>query len=505
MKDLIQYLSEHKNKTPHAHFIVYQDQQWTYKQIFDRSAHFSTNLKNKNIHQKGQNIGLLLDDSPEFIIAYYGILQAGCTAVLLPTHLNASQLNTLTKYARINTLIYAAKYRVIVRDIESIRGKPFLRLVCGQVQDKEMDFNSLLHENVMPDQHSAINLDQPAVILFTAGSTGFPKGVILSHNNIVSNALACVEIFEKANRHHIFGYPPLYYFISHQLVLNQALIMGGTMILSDQKNPDAIIETLQKAAVSIFVGSPTILRALLAEKEQLKQQPFPNLKICISLCGTLSARELNQCEKYLECAILEGYGLTEAGLVSINRLGYDRRPASIGKPLACNQMKVVDENGAELTPEKIGELHINGSNVFHSYLNPKKAHEAGKQWFATSDLASKDLEDFFYHEGHISDQIHKFGFVINPKEIEAIIVQHPLIEQIIALKLIGENDDSQIKLCIVPKKEAKLKTQEILEYAREHLPKFLYPDFIEFYKQLPRNKMGKLMRDQLIRSNKNIY
>ena len=204
---------------------------------------------------------------------------------------------------------------------------------------------------------------------------------------------------------------------------------------------------------------------------------------------------INAWQENFNCEILEGYGLTEAPAVAFNKSNGESKLKSVGYPLQNSRIKIIDENGADVRDGEVGELVLQFNDLLP---HPLKNGSSGDQgWFRTGDLFQSDINDYLFFKGRKHDIITKYGYKISPGKVKQVIMQHDKVRDVFVLKLTGDEND-QIKLCIVPERNEKLSKKEIFNYSRDNLPRFLYPDFVEFYKELPRNKTGKIKRSDLL-------
>ena len=473
------------------------DREFTYRQTWEKVNSLAYNLLEFGIISN-HSIGILLPNVPEFIISYFGILRNKSVAVLLPTTSSHQELAALIKKSNVQILIYSSEFNRKVDEIESICGKFLHRIVLGLPNKNEISLLNLLKSNSQPKITHKIAGSEQAVIMFTSGTTGIPKGVILSHENILISALSFSELFSSGKDPRISGVFPLSNCFSHTLVMNTALILGGTIVLSDKSNPDEIAKLVRDKKVSIFIGNPELLQRI-EELPDLKANDLSSLNSFISIGDPLPKSFIDEWEKRYNSIILEGYGLTEASpLVSINRSTKNRKIGSIGLALSCNQTKIVNNDGANVSIDQIGELQIRGKNVMLRYFNEYYKNDYSEDvWFSTGDLVKQDINGYFYFEGRKSDLLYRYGYYVNPRSIENIIIKHPKVQDVIVLGYNGNNLNQYIKISIVLKSGEKLTQEEIFEYSKKNLPKYLQPDVVEFYDNIPRNSLGKVVRKLL--------
>ncbi|MCF7886517.1 MAG: acyl--CoA ligase [Candidatus Marinimicrobia bacterium] len=493
MKDLLQYISEHKNKTPDAIFLSSPYEDISYKKAYKNIDAFAAGLRRMGLINN-EPIAILGEDINAYILSYYGILKNKNKAVLLPVHLTKSTLNTLIKQTDVNNIVYTEKYRDIILDIEQKRNHQFAnKIVVGRDRRADYRFNEIVNNYKSINYSSRIDINADAAILFTSGTTGFPKGVVFSHKNIITNVENLIESIDYQDRISVISSFPIYNYISNILALNTVLIEGGSYILSREKSSSKLLESITKHKANILIANSYTYHDIFDNVKNTDD--LKSLSYCLSIDGSLKKKFITEWQKRFNCEILEGYGLTEAPAVSFNKSNGEAKPKSVGYPLANTRVKIINENGADVPDGEIGELALLQNDLLPKYLDSRQ--EADTKWFRTGDLFQRDINDYLYFKGRKYDIITKYGYKISPGKIKHIIMQHDKIRDVFVLKITG-GKNNQIKLCVVPERDKKIGKEEIFNYSRENLPRFLYPDFVEFYQELPRNKLGKIKRSDLL-------
>ncbi len=491
MKDFIQYISEYKNTQPDSVFIKSGKHLYTYKDVSKIVNSLSLNIKNGR--NKGRNIGLLLKDSPEFLFAFFSIIKNSDIAILLPSNSSPEIITSLLDKNKFDTIIYNEEYRNIIESNKSIKFDKVKKIIVGNPIDDEINFDDLYISTNSSSQNTYISIDIPAVLLYSSGVSGNPKGIIFDHQAIISNAISCWEIIGSKLKLSLLGYPNFSNYISLILVIGVALISGGTIIIPENKSPESLLKTIDEEKPEVFVGVSKILNQLVNNKNH---KILNILKYALAVGNTLSLDFIEKWESTYSSPLLEGYGLTEGLIVSFNKPGLWKKDYSFGVGLSKYEMKVVDENEIEVESGQTGELFIKGPCLFSEYQNSQNPflHEC---WFPTGDLVSRDVNGFYFYKGRKNNKINRYGFSICSQEIEKVILQHPKVKKVKVLKLIGEKFDN-MKICIVPKDDIEINIEEIKSFARTNLPKFLQPDFVQLFDEFPEDELGKMNRNILI-------
>ncbi|MBN2279697.1 MAG: acyl--CoA ligase [Candidatus Marinimicrobia bacterium] len=491
MKDLIQYISENKNTNPNKVFLKTSAGDFSYKEIALKINNLSCNLYKPLYKQR--HIGILIDDSIEFILSFLAIQKNSDIAVLLPVKMDPEILIQKINSLNLSVIIYHEKYRSVIQK----SGVNATRIVIGEALSDEENFQNLLQQPQSFEYRIPfLNIENPALIIFTSGSMGIPKNILLSHKNLLHNSLACQKIIQNTKNLNYIGYPDFTNFISLILVLGLAVTTNGSITIPDNKSDDTILKIIKEKKVNVFVSVPKNLKNLLdhSDKGNLSVTDYT-----LSVGENLDENFVEMWTYKFNSTLMLGYGLAESLIVSFNLKNDSFKPASMGKPLADCEMKIMNAMQVELPIGHTGELHIKSTANLISYYNSEKNKNFQNKWVATGDLVKKDFDGYYHYVDKKSNIIHRNGFIIFPTEIEKIIGRHPKIKQIHVLKLLGEKDDN-IKFCVVAE-DSDLTVKEVKDYAKENLPLFLHPDFIEIYNEFPEDPLGKILRHKFIHSH----
>jgi len=499
MENFIQNISFYAEKKPDHYFVKSDSISYTYEQIVSKIDIFASYLKNK-YPQPNKKIGLLCPDNPDFIIAFYAILKAGHIVYLIPDNIFSYNLNTITPKIFFNTLIYSKKHQNHAEQLKQYTDGNFEKVIIGETNstDQECNFNTILNRNYQKQYFPKISSNKPAVILFSSGSASTPHQVILSRENILENAKSCSNLFNKINDPIIYSTLPIDNFISIVLALTTVLILGGTLIISNPISEQKKIELIKKYKPNVMIGTPKIYKSILKIPE-LNSDDISSLRMCFSFGHTFSNKYILKWEKKFSSIIMEGYGLAEAPVISVNKSSTNRQEGTIGSALDCNEIKIINSHGVTLHEDQEGELLIRGKNVMLGYYSDKQIQSKDNHgWFHTSDIVKSNLNGSIKFIESQKDYIYRYGYSVSPMEIEKIIITHPKVKDVVAIKLIGEVNN-RIKICIVPEPHSNLKQEDIFQFSRENLPKYLYPEFVEFYSEIPRTIFGNVQKFQLSR------
>jgi long-chain acyl-CoA synthetase len=499
-KNLGELLSASARKHPHRVAIVFGRKKITYKTLEELTDHCASGLMDLGI-KKGDKVALFLDNCPEFVISYYGILKAG--AVVVP----------------INYMFKTEEAKYILEDSQT-KALVTLRVYLAMAEELRLRVDSLKsivtpHELLHPKKHhphafvqASADPEDLAVILYTSGTTGFPKGAMLSHANLISNAVDSSLALRMNCRHSLICVLPLFHSFAATVCMNMPLFAGAKIVVMKSIKPfKRVIRAIRKNRVNLFVGIPSMYTLLKNIKmPKIFHGPliklFNPVKVCISGAAALPEDTFKGFEKKFRIPLVEGYGLTEAApVVTLNPLRGKRKSGSIGLPLSKNiECKIVDEKGEPCVSEQVGELLVKGPNVMQGYFKKEEAtQEVLKDgWLYTGDMAKMDREGYFFIVGRKKEMVNVRGLNVYPREIEEVLYQNPKIKEAAVIGIADEHRGEVPKGFIVLKEGESVSEHDILHYLRERLASYKIPKSIEFRDALPKNTTGKILKRLLV-------
>lgn len=341
-----------------------------------------------------------------------------------------------------------------------------------------------------------------AVVLYTSGTTGHPKGAELTHTNILLNAIISRDLTGAKNDDICMITLPLFHVFGQVVLMVACTMAGTTMVLVPRFDPAAVLKTLQDDEVTIFAGVPTMYWALLnhpAEGVDLAKIK-KNLRICASGGASLPVEVLRGFEEKFEVAILEGYGLSETSpVVTFNHQDKERKPGSVGTPVWGVEVRVVDENDADVAAGDPGEIIVRGHCVMKGYFNrPEATAEAFRGgWFHTGDIGHFDEDGYLFIVDRLKDMIIRGGFNVYPRELEEVLMTHPDVSLVAVIGVPHDEYGEDIKAFVVPKPNHQVDGDALIEWSKGHLAAYKYPRQIEVRESLPMNATGKILKKEL--------
>lgn len=466
----------------------------SYRQLFQKIGTARRTLQGRGV-KAGDRVALMMPNIPAMPIYYYAIISLGAVAVPLNPLLSASEVNFQMQDSGSSLLIAWDGARIIVEE-ESFEDFEVLTISA----------HDQLEQNPEPWISEETAASDPAVILYTSGTTGHSKGAILTHRNLWSNATTVAKVFEYTDRDVFFGGLPLFHSFGQTVSLNAAFAAGATVALLPRFSPDAAVQLCADANVTIIAAVPSMYTAIAA---YLEKNPCGQLRGAlrygISGGSPLAASTHADFDRLLECQVLEGYGLSETSpVVSFNQPKYEPVIGSVGRAIDGVQVQVRGEDGAVLPVGERGELWVSGPSVMAGYWNQPEATAAvmDGEWLATGDVAQLDADGNIFIVDRIKDMILRNGYSVYPREIEDVIYRHVGVRMVAVVGKPDERVGEEIYALIVPRDEEELNNphkliRDIDNLCRSELAKYKYPRNIQLVKTLPLGPTGKILKKDL--------
>ena len=533
---LQQFLTNAARNTPEKIAIHFMGKDIKYKELHESALKFAQYLQQLGI-EKGDRIALMLPNTPQTVISYYGALYAGATVVMTNPLYTEREIEYQLKdsgakvivsldilYPRIMKVFKnTALENVIITSIKDYLPFP-KNLLYPYVQKKEQgvqvhvahsgvshQFMEILKTSQAIEPTIDFNFEEDLALLqYTGGTTGFPKGVMLTHKNLIANTRMCAEWLTEPNAQSeppvILGILPIFHVYGMTTVLLYTVMQGGKMVLLPKFNAEMILKTIQKQRPTLFPGAPTIYIGLI-NHPQIKKYDLSSIKACISGSAPLPAEVQEQFEELTGGKLVEGYGLTESSPVTHANLLFEniRQKNSIGIPWPDTDAMIVD--GSIERPRangEIGELVVKGPQVMKGYWNrpEENAMTLEDGWLKTGDLGYMDDDGFFYVVDRKKDIIIAGGYNIYPREVEEVLYEHPDVVECVAAGVPDPYRGETVKAYIVLREGATTTEADLNKFCRENLAAYKVPRIYEFRAELPKTAVGKILRRALIDEEK---
>ena len=513
MLNLAMLLEDSAREVPERTAIISGGNRLSYAQVQAATNQVASGLIEIGIC-KGDKVALSCPNVSSFVIAYYGILKAG--GVVVP-------LNVLLKSREI-------AYHLEDSDAKAYlchEGTPELPIgEMGYTAFQESDgcehfflmtndpsapspiagtktLGELMHNQPTRFEMVSTDPDNTAVILYTSGTTGKPKGAELSHLNMLLNARLSDTMYPKADHDVHLLTLPLFHSFGQSVQMNAGFYNRATLLLLPRFSPEVVLRLMEEERVTFFAGVPTMYWALLnypAGENFDLAKISRNLRISVSGGAAMPVEVMRAFNEKFQVTILEGYGLSETSPVAtFNRLDREIKHGSIGLPVWGVDVMLVDEDDQEVGPNEMGEIVIRGHNIMKSYYKrPEASAEALRGgWFHSGDLGRRDAEGYYYIVDRVKDMIIRGGFNVYPREIEEVLMTHPAVSLATVIGLPHERHGEEVKAFIILKQGAEITEAELVAWSKQNMADYKYPRIIEFRTTLPMTATGKILKREL--------
>jgi long-chain acyl-CoA synthetase len=449
-------------------------------------------LKEKGL-QPGDRVGIMLPNVPYFGVVYYGVLRAG--GVVVP-------MNVLLKGREVEFYLSdsGAKHLFAWHDFGAAAEEGAGAAGAEAILVKPGEFEQLVMGAPRAEEDEPREGADTAVILYTSGTTGTPKGAELTHANLLTNCVKGARDLGKITAEDVvLGALPLFHSFGQTCCLNAAVSAGACLTLIPRFEPGKALEIIARDGVTLFDGVPTMYHAMLNHPDH-ESADTSTLRMCISGGSAMPVEVMREFERAFDCIILEGYGLSETSPVaSFNHPDRERKPGSIGTPIEGVEMKVVDDDDNEVEPGGVGEIVIRGHNVMKGYWNRADATEEVMKggWFHTGDMATVDDDGYFFIVDRKKEMIIRGGYNVYPREIEEVLYEHPAVSE---AAVIGVPDDSlgeEVGAAVVLKSGEEASAEDIRAFVKERVAAYKYPRRIWFPDELPKGPTGKILKREI--------
>jgi long-chain acyl-CoA synthetase len=465
------------------------DDVMTYADLDDASARVVTYLRSCGV-QPGDRVGLMLPNVPQFAVIYYGILRAG--AVVVP-------MNPLLKGREVDFYLDDSEAAGIVAwhgstdpDVGATRPADRVSLVVEPSRFAEVLSRYEPTPGLVDCEGS-----ETAVVLYTSGTTGQPKGAELTHDNLRSNAEVCAEtLLLLTHEDVLFGALPLFHSFGQTVALNCAVRTGACLTLLPRFDPAQALAILAGHQVTVFAGVPTMFGALL-NAAGTDDHDLSALQVCVSGGAALPVELLHRFERRFGATILEGYGLSETSPVaSFNHPDQPRKPGTIGIPIKGVEMRVVDLDGNDVPVGEVGEIAIRGHNVMKGYWRrpDATAETIVNGWLRTGDLGRCDVDGYYTIVDRTKDMVIRGGYNVYPREVEEVLYEHPAVAEAAVLgmphRILGEEVVAVVSL----RPGASATPDELRDHVKDQIAAYKYPRHVWIVDTLPKGATGKILK-----------
>ena len=515
MANLSSLLEDSTTAYPDRTAIVLGDTRLTYAQVNAAANQVANLLAEKDI-ESGDKIALACPNLPYFPIVYYGILKAGAVAVPLNIllrgreiayHLDDSDAVAVFAFEGTPDLPMGQQVKAGFDATETCRHLFWISAdPAAEAPEGTESYHAATARQPTSFHTVPADDDDTAVILYTSGTTGQPKGAELRHRNMADNARAGADLFkaDPADPDTYLCTLPLFHTFGQSVIQNGAFAFSGTIVLQPRFEAKEALDLFLKEKITFFAGVPTMYWGFLgaAEGGLDVSGMKDNLRVAAAGGSALPREVHKNFRERFGVTILEGYGLSETSPVaSFQPWGEEPRVGSIGKPIPGVDMKLINDDWSEVPddPEAVGEIAVKGHNVMKGYYGrPEATAEALRDgWFRTGDLATKDADGWYYIVDRSKDMIVRGGFNVYPRELEEVLMEHPAVSLAAVIGVPHESHGEEIKALVVKNAGDDMSEQELVDWGREQFASYKYPRIVEFRDELPMTSTGKILKREL--------
>lgn len=525
-QNLAQFLVQSAELYPEKIAMDFLGNKISYKVLLDSVYRFTNALLKLGI-RKGDRVAVMLPNCPQAVIAYYGTLLMGGIVVMTNPLYMPRELEYQLKDASVQMIVTLDV--LVDRVKKSTEKEPLNYILVTSIKDYlpfpknwlyplktkktgkpitygngVLSFLPFLKKSTATPTDITIDADEDlALIQYTGGTTGFAKGVMLTHMNLVANTIQSKLWFYRAEigKERYLAVLPFFHVFGMTVLLNQSVHMAGTLILIPRFDIGQVLKTVNRLKPTVFPGAPTMYIAVINHPDVHKFD-LSSVKICISGAASLPHEVQERFESITGGTLIEGYGLTETSPVThANNLWEKRKAGSVGIPFPDTEARIVHpDTGEEMPQGEIGEMIIRGPQVMKGYWRqPDETNKALRDgWLYTGDLARMDTDGFFYILDRRKDLIIAGGYNIYPREVEEVLFEHPDVEEAVVAGVVDPYRGETVKAFIILKEGSTANEEDLKRWCKEKLAVYKVPRIYEFRATFPKTLVGKVLRRKLI-------
>ncbi|MBL8020010.1 MAG: long-chain-fatty-acid--CoA ligase [Leptospirales bacterium] len=491
-------MSDRAQKFPEKPYLIFGEKTYTYSQ-FDLVTSKAAGAFKKLGVMPGDRIAILIPNSDDFLFCYFGAMKAGCAAATLNTLLKAEELEFIINDSMATVLCTTPHYLKLLSSVqENLTNIKHIILT----EPAETGTFQILGDAITAAEPFTHNVqpDDDAAMIYTSGTTGHPKGVVLTHANILYNSYVAPRFIDLQKDDVSLCIMPLFHVNAQIASMMATMQAGATVVLEEMFKPRSFIKTLKKYKCTTFSGVPTIY-SYLNDMKEAEGEDLSFLKACICGAAPMPVEVFQTFERKFGAKIIEGYGLSEGTCVSsLNPINGVRKIGSIGIPIDGQEMGIWDDDGNSMPVGQIGEIVIKGPNVMKGYYNnPEASAKAlSNGWLRTGDLGYRDQDGYYFISGRKKEMIIRGGENIYPREIEEVLYEMPDVQDCAVVGLPDKKYGEEVAAFIILKGGSSADEKAIKNYLRTKIADFKRPRIIEIVTDLPRTATGKIQKNKIV-------
>lgn len=497
---LLDMLAKSAGRVPHRPAFVFRERRLSYAGLHETARSIGAFLQTLGVRQ-GDRVILMLPNAPEFGVGYFGILAAGATVVPLNPLLKTEEVRVVLEDAGATAMVCLQTSYPLLQTARQGLGRPIPILILDAVPgsleagDRAAPAGPGERRDFVSPPLDAADV---AACLYTSGTTGRPKGAMLTHRNLLANIQSFHEILPVSEEDVFLAVLPMFHSFAATVLFLEPLSIGATIVLEPRFVPDRILEAMAEHRVTIFAGVPTMFSVLATRPRP--PADFSAWRLCISGGAPLPPPVLEAFEATYGVPIYEGYGPTEcAPVLTVNPPLGVRKIGSVGRAIPQVELRIVDERGNSLPTGQVGEIVARGPNVMKGYLNrPEETAEVLRDgWYHTGDLGRVDQDGYYYIVDRKKDLILVGGLNVYPREVELVLAGHPAVAEVAVVGIPDPVRGEVPKALVILRDGHQAGTQELLQWCRKRLASYKVPRAIAVVPDLPRTSTGKILKSRL--------
>jgi long-chain acyl-CoA synthetase len=489
--NIAQHVERAAKLFPERPAIIFEHTQLRYDDLNARANRLANALSAKGV-QRGDRVALYLPNIPEFAVCYLAVLKAGAVAV---------SINALFKSEEIMYIVNDSAAVVLFTVADLLPNVPRADcpslghiVVCAGDAQGHAALDDWLSKGASDGRAADMSVDEPAVLLYTSGTTGFPKGATLTHGNVVSNMYATAHHAGYKPDDRMALFLPLFHVFGQNFIMNATFTACATLVLHRRFVPDQVLSSIQRDRITMFFGVPTIYINLL--NMDLAPADLGSVRYEFSAAATMPQEISRRWSERFGRPVYEGYGLTECSPFACYNHDFRHKFGSVGTAVENFELKILDENDTELPLGEWGEICIKGPGVMKGYWGKPEdtARALRGGWLHSGDIGTMDDEGYVFIVDRVKDMINAAGFKIWPAEVEQVLYRHPAVQELAVYGVADPVKGEAVKAAIVLKRGATATSDEIIAFCRERLAVYKAPAAVDFVQELPKSATGKILK-----------
>jgi len=487
--NLADMLQSRAAASPEHPAILFEGTTTTYRQLDERSSQLAHAMAARGI-AAGDRVAIFLPNLPEFAVVYYAAQRLGAVPV---------SINAIFRSAEVEYLVNDSGSRIVFTTgelagfvpREKCPGLEHLVVVDGPAPESLAEWMSSQPTGFDPVPRAA---DAPAALLYSSGTTGFPKGVTLTQANIASNIATAARCSGYRSDDRLAAFLPLFHVYGQNYIMNAAVLAGATLVLFRRFVPDQVLKSVQQDRITMFFGVPTIFIGLLSM--DLTPYDLSSIRYEMSAAATMPEEISRRWTERFGRRVYEGYGLTECSPFACYNDLVEHRFGSVGRAVEGFELAIFDENDRELPRGEWGEIVIRGPGVMKGYWNRPEDTERALRggWLHSGDIGRMDADGYVYIVDRVKDMINVSGFKVWPAEVEQYLYKLPQVQEVAVYGIPHPEKGEQVAVAVVPKAGQPLSADEVIAYCRENIAAYKVPARVDVVSELPKSATGKILK-----------